>query len=298
MPATRRSDWRSSRSNPSPSISWKAGAGRRPGARRRRRSTREWSQQSSTGERSWQASSSPTASHAPRPRPRTSTARRIERCTTRSRSTGVLGVAVWTEDPSGPRGSSPTAACPALGRQSAVRRCPTPAPAGTPPAGHLVRRAAHGRRHRPALLGVPADALRDRAVPLDSRWADARVRRLSEQVADGSAAASHRPVRAQRVRAAPTRSAGTSSPSPHRHPGRRHGRPARAQSAPAAPQVPARVRVRPAAPVPGSSAGAGLSRRRGRWPRWRTRAATRTRPTSAVRFGTSPGRHRASFAGR
>jgi AraC-like DNA-binding protein len=41
----------------------------------------------------------------------------------------------------------------------------------------------------PALLGVPADELRDRTVPLEDVWGDRRARRLTEQVLERPAAA-------------------------------------------------------------------------------------------------------------
>jgi AraC-like DNA-binding protein len=46
----------------------------------------------------------------------------------------------------------------------------------------------------PGVLGVPADELRDRRIPLADLWHPAAVRRLSEQVATGGVAALERSV--------------------------------------------------------------------------------------------------------
>jgi AraC-like DNA-binding protein len=55
----------------------------------------------------------------------------------------------------------------------------------------------------PALLGVPADEIRDQHVPLDVLWSSADVRRLTQRVAEGGAAALVAWATARRTRTEP-----------------------------------------------------------------------------------------------
>ena len=121
------------------------------------------------------------------------------------RSTGVPGVVVWTKDAAGPARILPDGCLDLLwdGTRLTVAGPDTRARWHTSPPGtsYAALRLAAGTG--PALLGVPADELRDRALALDELWPGDRVRRLAEQVAEGGAVALTSWVRAQRHRTSP-----------------------------------------------------------------------------------------------
>jgi AraC-like DNA-binding protein len=176
------------------------------------------------------------------------------------RLTGVPGVVVWTKDAAGTGrilpdgcvdllwdGTGLTVAGPDTRARWHTSAPGTRTPRSACPRGRGLRLGrAGGRPPRPDR--APRRPLgTDRCAASSSRWP--RACRCS----DGLGAGAARPPGARPARRTRPRTR------PHRHPGRRHGRPARAQSAPAAPQVPAGVRVRPAAPVPGRPPGAALA---------------------------------------
>jgi len=116
-------------------------------------------------------------------------------------ATGVPGVVLWTKAAAGPSRILPDGCVDLLwdGTRLTVAGPDTRARWHTSPPGttYAALRLAAGTG--PALLGVPADVLRDRSPRLDELWAARDVRRLSAQVADGGAAALTAWVRAQRL---------------------------------------------------------------------------------------------------
>ena len=107
------------------------------------------------------------------------------------RSTGVPGVVVWTKDAAGSGRILPDGCLDLLwdGTRLSVAGPDTRARWHTSPPGtsYAALRMAAGTG--PALLGVPADELRDKALPLDELWAARDARHLTEQVAAVGAAA-------------------------------------------------------------------------------------------------------------
>ena len=121
------------------------------------------------------------------------------------RSTGVAGVVLWTKETTGPARILPDDCVDLLwdGTRLTVAGPDTAARWHTGPPGisYAALRMAGGTG--PALLGVPADALRDRVWRLDDLWGSEDVRHLTQQVADGGAAALVAWVRAHSLRTEP-----------------------------------------------------------------------------------------------
>ena len=121
------------------------------------------------------------------------------------RPTGVPGVVLWIKEAAASARILPDGCLDLLwdGTRLTVAGPDTAARWHTesPGTSYAALRMAAGTG--PALLGVPADALRDRVWRLDDLWAEQDVRRLAEQVADGGAAALTAWVRAQRARTEP-----------------------------------------------------------------------------------------------
>ncbi len=105
--------------------------------------------------------------------------------------TGVPGIVVWTKDASGAGRILPDGCVDLLwdGTGLTVAGPDTRAREHTslPGTSYAALRMAAGTG--PALLGVPADVLRDRSPTLDELWPEQDVRRLTEQVAEGGACA-------------------------------------------------------------------------------------------------------------
>jgi len=111
--------------------------------------------------------------------------------TYQERPTGVPAVVVWTKDASGAGRILPDGCVDLVwdGSRLTVAGPDTRARWHTSPPGtsYAALRMASGTG--PALLGVPADVLRDRSPRLDELWPERDARRLAEQVADGGARA-------------------------------------------------------------------------------------------------------------
>lgn len=107
------------------------------------------------------------------------------------RQTGVPGVVVWTKHGAGTSRILPDGCLDLLwdGSRLSVAGPDTRARWHSSPPGttYAALRLAAGTG--PAVLGVPADVLRDSTPALDELWPSAVVRRLTERVADGGAAA-------------------------------------------------------------------------------------------------------------
>ena len=114
--------------------------------------------------------------------------------------TGVPGVVVWTKDGPGAGRILPDGCLDVLwdGTRLSVAGPDSRARRHTSPPGTTYAALRLGAGTGPALLGVPADLLRDSTPDLDDLWPQDAVRRLTEQVADGGAAALAGWVRTQR----------------------------------------------------------------------------------------------------
>jgi AraC-like DNA-binding protein len=121
------------------------------------------------------------------------------------RPTGVPGVVVWTKQSAGPARILPDGCLDLLwdGARLTVAGPDTRARWHTSPPGtsYAALRMAAGTG--PALIGVPAHALRDQVVRLEELWTGSDVRRLTQQVADGGAAALTAWAQSQRLRCEP-----------------------------------------------------------------------------------------------
>jgi AraC-like DNA-binding protein len=113
--------------------------------------------------------------------------------TYRERSTGLPGAVLWTKTTADPTPSRilPDGCVDLLwnGQRLNVAGPDTRARWHTSPPGTtwIALRLSAGAG--PALLGIPADALRDRSHALDELWSSGDVRRLTARVADAPAAA-------------------------------------------------------------------------------------------------------------
>lgn len=117
------------------------------------------------------------------------------------RATGVPGVVVWTKRGSGDGRILPDGCLDLLwdGTRLTVAGPDTRARWHTSPPGTAYAALRFSAGTGPALLGVPADHLRDRSPALEELWPRRAVSRLEEQVASDGAAAltaflhAHRP---------------------------------------------------------------------------------------------------------
>ena len=119
--------------------------------------------------------------------------------TYQERPTGVPGVVLWTKTGPGSGRILPDGCLDVLwdGTRLTVAGPDSRARSHTGPPGASYAGLRLSAGAGPALLGVPADVLLDRTPGLDDLWPSDVVRRLTEQVAGGGAAALASWVRAQ-----------------------------------------------------------------------------------------------------
>jgi AraC-like DNA-binding protein len=121
------------------------------------------------------------------------------------RATGVPGVVLWTKTASGDGRILPDGCVDLLwdGARLTVAGPDTRARWHSSPPGTAYAALRMSAGTGPALLGVPADLLRDRTPSLDELWPDRDVRRLADQVATDGTSALLRWATAQRARTEP-----------------------------------------------------------------------------------------------
>ena len=120
-------------------------------------------------------------------------------------ATGVPGVVLWTKTAGGDGRILPDGCVDLLwdGARLTVAGPDTRARWHRSPPGTAYAALRMSAGTGPALLGVPADVLRDRAPSLDELWPDGDVRRLADQVATDGTAALLRWATARRARTQP-----------------------------------------------------------------------------------------------